>query len=27
VLQVDHNPDIAELPHQAHVGDPNNNHF
>jgi hypothetical protein len=27
VLQVDHNPDFADLPHQAHVGDPNNNHF
>jgi hypothetical protein len=25
--QVDHVPGIADLPHQAHVGDPNNNHF
>jgi hypothetical protein len=27
VLQVDHIPDIDDLPHQAHVGEPNNNHF
>jgi hypothetical protein len=26
-LQVDHVPGVADLPLQAHVGDPNNNHF
>lgn len=27
VLQVDHVPGVADLPLQAHFGDPNNNHF